>query len=220
MEQPDFKKIAAQLRNPQGEDGLETARRMEGNNAFMIATTIDRLGIGTGEQVLEIGFGGGGHVGYLQQKAQEVHYQGVDISADMAALAATVNELAVANGTAAFHRVEPQNGFVTIPFPDASFDRIFTVNTLYFWDNAAAQARELFRVLKPGGLFLCTFATEAFMKSLPFTAYDFHLYSVAEAAQLMEEAGFIIQDITEEKEMVSTVAGEMERVFVVLGITK
>lgn len=221
MEAPDFKKIAAQLRHPSGEDGLETASRMEENKAGMIRSCIDKLSLQPGDQVLEIGFGGGGHLPYLLQKAEGIAYNGVDISQTMTDQATKVNEDIVKAGQAMFQTVLPENGHVTFPFGDNVFDRIFTVNTIYFWDNAPAQAKEILRVLKPGGLFVAAFGTEAFMRELPFTQYGFHLYTAERAAQLLQGAGFTLHEATEETEIVISNAGPlMERTFILLSATK
>ncbi len=221
METPDFKKIAAQLRNPSGEDGLGTADRMEENNAGMIRACIDQLSLNDGNSVLEIGFGGGGHLLYLLGLAQGLRYQGVDISETMTKRAKEVNRDAVAAGRATFQTVLPQNGSVTFPFEADTFDCIFTVNTIYFWDNALVQAQEIGRVLKPGAVFIVAFATEEFMKDLPFTQYGFHLYSIAKARTLMEEAGFIIKGVTEKTETVMSNGWPlMERTFILLSVSK
>jgi SAM-dependent methyltransferase len=221
MEAPDFKKIAGQLRNPSGKDGLETANRMEENNAGMIRACIDQLSLRDYSHVLEIGFGGGGHLPYLLQQAQQLRYQGVDISQTMTDQAVAINQEAVKTGQVTFQTVLPQNGYVTFPFEADTFDHIFTVNTLYFWDNAPAQASEILRVLKPGGLFIVAFATEEFMKGLPFTQYDFHLYSPENAQALLEETGFTVKDMTEKVETVMSNGGPlMERSFILLSVGK
>jgi SAM-dependent methyltransferase len=194
---------------------------MEENNAGMIRSCIDQLSLYDGSQVLEIGFGGGGHLPYLLQHARQLRYQGVDISPTMTGLASTVNREAVQSGQATFRTVLPEDGYVAFPFAPDTFDHIFTVNTIYFWDNAPAQAREICRVLKPGGLFVAAFATEEFMKGLPFTQYDFRLYTRAEARTLVEEAGFTISDMAEKTETVMSNAGPlMERTFILLSATK
>ena len=221
METPDFKKIAEQLRNPNGADGLETASRMEENNAGMIRSCIDHLSLKENSRILEIGFGGGGHLLYLLQKAGSLRYSGVDISQTMTEVASTANAAAVAAGVVDFQTVLPENGYVTFPFATDAFDHIFTVNTIYFWDNAIAQAQEILRVLKPGGQFITCFGTEEFMKALPFTQYGFHLYSPDKAKQLLEDAGFKIQDVIAKTETVMGNGGPlMERTFILLSATK
>jgi SAM-dependent methyltransferase len=38
-----------------------------------------------------------------------------------------------------------------LPFPDATFDRVLTVNTVYFWPDLQAALAEIRRILRPGG---------------------------------------------------------------------
>lgn len=221
MEQPDFKEIAGQLRHPKGETGLETARRMAENNAGMIRSCIDQLHVKAGDNLLEIGPGGGEHLPYLLSKADDLRYTGADISETMIHMATEAHQDLVHKGTATFSLVAVDNGYVRLPYESDSFNAIFTVNTIYFWDNAAAQAREIYRVLMPGGTCAVCFATEAFMQGLPFTRYDFNLYTTDKARGLLEAAGFQFKGIHEERETIYSNAGPlMERDFIVLLVTK
>ena len=214
---PDFKAIAAQLRHPSGDDGITTAERMSDNNGNMIRRCIDHLNIRDQYRVLEMGPGGGTHLPYVLAKAGGIHYEGIDISATMVEMANNQNQRAIQSGQAAFQAIDPIDGYVRIPAGDGQYDRIFTVNTLYFWDNAPAQAAQLYRVLRPGGLLALCFATEAFMKTLPFTEFGFTLYSPERAASLLTGAGFSIVDTLSETEQVTSNAGHtVERSFIVL----
>ncbi len=214
---PDFKTIAAQLRQPSGDDGITTAERMSDNNGNMIRRCIDHLNIQDQDLVLEMGPGGGTHLPYVLAKANGIRYEGIDISTTMVALANNENKPAIESGQAAFQAIDPVDGYVRIPAGDGQYNRIFTVNTLYFWDNAPAQAAELYRVLRPGGILALCFATEAFMKTLPFTEFGFTLYSPEKAAGLLTDAGFHIVDTLSEPEQVTSNAGHtVEREFIVL----
>lgn len=217
MEQPDFKQIAAQLRKPTGQHGIATAERMSINNEGMIKKCIDHLNIKDHNQVLEIGPGGGLHVPYVFEKAKHIVYTGADISDTMVALAEEQNATLVTNDVASFVQVELRDGCAALPFAENHFDGIFTVNTLYFWDDAPAQAREIYRVLKPGATFSLCFATAEFMSTLPFTQYGFNLYTVEKAKMLLKSTSFKIEDIITEKETVMGPGGELlEREFIVI----
>jgi SAM-dependent methyltransferase len=221
MEQPDFKQIAGQLRRPTGQDGIITAERMSVNNGGMIKKCIDHLSIKDEDRVLEIGPGGGRHVAYVLEQAKHIVYTGADISDTMVALALEQNATFVASGAASFVQVELKDGCALLPFADNSFDGLFTVNTLYFWDDAPAQAREIYRVLKPGRTFALCFATEKFMSTLPFTQFGFNLYTIEKATVLIEAAGFKIEDIITETENVMGPGGELlEREFIVMLVKK
>lgn len=221
MEQPDFKQIAEQLRRPTGQDGITTAEMMSVNNSGMIKKCIDHLSIKDGDRILEIGPGGGLHVSYVLEQAKYILYTGADISDTMVTLAQEKNEIFVASGEASFVQVTLKDGCALLPFADNSFDALFTVNTLYFWDDAPAQAKEIYRVLKPGGAFALCFATKAFMSALPFTQFGFTLYTTEKAAALLAAAGFKIKDIIMEKENVMGPGAELlEREFAVILLKK
>src|SRR5690606_19647135 len=79
-----------------------------------------------------------------------------------------------------------------LPFRDAAFDKVFTVNTLYFWEEPELQLSEIRRVLRPTGIFCLAIASKAFMETLPFSRYGFRLYSPEEASQLLANNGFTI----------------------------
>lgn len=44
-----------------------------------------------------------------------------------------------------------------LPYPDRSFDKAWTVHSIYFWDDLGAALREIHRVLRPGGTLLIGF---------------------------------------------------------------
>ncbi|MDO4232103.1 MAG: class I SAM-dependent methyltransferase [Lautropia sp.] len=67
-----------------------------------------------------------------------------------------------------------------LPFGDAVFDRIFSVNTVYFQASLSAWLAELCRVLKPSGRLCLTFAERDFMQKLPFAAHGFRLFDADE----------------------------------------
>jgi len=221
MEQPDFKAIAAQLRNPDGAEGIKTAVRMSENNAFMITSTIDSLPVQPGDRLFELGPGGGKHLSYLFEQYPDVLYTGADISETMIGMATQHNRALVEGSCVSMVAVQPENGCCFLPFPGHHFDHIFTVNTLYFWDNAPAQAKELLRVLKPGGTLAVCFAPEDFMKTLPFTQYGFRLYTEEHATRLLEDAGFKNVRPEQHSEWIdNTVNGRIERHFLILTATR
>jgi ubiquinone/menaquinone biosynthesis C-methylase UbiE len=214
--QVQFEAIANQLSCPTGEAGLKTAENMAANNENMISTTIDSLNLQSGDAVLEIGPGSGTHVFNVFAKADGLNYCGVDISELMVTEAVKNNEGPVSKGSAIFYLSDGQK----LAFEANSFDKLFTVNTLYFWNDPVAYAKEIFRVLKPGGTFCLCFAPKEFMEKLPFTGYIFKLYTLAETEAILFSAGFSILKSELHNEVVKTLAGEaVERNFIVITCT-
>ncbi|PKK37246.1 hypothetical protein BWI96_07830 [Siphonobacter sp. SORGH_AS_0500] len=208
-----MKELARQLSCPDGEEGIKTGEHMNINNAFMTSLTIDSLELLPGQNVLEIGPGNGRHVNYLLEKYPHVTYRGVDISETMVSEARRL----VRSNQAHFQLIDGEK----LPFADASFDALYTVNTLYFWKEPLAYAQEMARCLKPGGTLLLAFAVKEFMEHLPFTQHGFELYEEETAVELLQEAGFQIVTTNQQTEEILSNAGHpVVRTFVLITAQK
>lgn len=185
MEHTDenLRAFAAQLSRPEGELGMEVAREMGLKNAPMIKAAVDSLQLSGGERILEPGHGGGSHIPGLMSKAADLHYTGLEISELMHTEAQKFVKDAIAEGRAAFHLYTGD----LFPFSDGLFDRIMTVNTLYFWKEPQTVIREMHRVLRPGGSVHISFGQEKSMAQMPFIQYGFQLYDTPKLAALLDE---------------------------------
>ncbi|SEK22880.1 class I SAM-dependent methyltransferase [Parapedobacter koreensis] len=206
MNEPiDFKAVAAQLAKPEGEAGIKTAEQMNISNADMTRYAIDQLALKSRENVLEIGPGNGRFAEYVLSKGPDIHYTGADISATMVQTAHEINKHLIDMGQADFLQIDGLH----LPFPDHTFTQVFTVNTLYFWENPAILLAEIKRILKPEGVFCLAIASKTFMEQLPFTAFGFALYSPEEAQELLVANGFRLMD-TAIREHKTTSASKQE----------
>jgi SAM-dependent methyltransferase len=77
-----------------------------------------------------------------------------------------------------------------LPFAEHTFDKICTVNTIYFWDEPLASLQEIKRVLKNDGRLVIGIRSADKMKQLPVTQYNFRLYNPEAVRDLLVEAGF------------------------------
>lgn len=209
----DFlKQLASQLSCPKNTEGIEVANMMHESNIGMTRAAITALQITDGDLILELGHGSCKHLPEILEKAPNTSYYGLEISELMQKQATEANVIATNANRASFHLYNGQK----IPFSDHTFHKILTVNTIYFWENPEKFIKEIYRVLKPGGLFAISFADKDFMESLPFTAYGFDLYSKEMVYNLAEIAGFKIKDITSFTEKIKSKTGEeVERLFYV-----
>jgi len=201
----DLKELAKQLGNPSGETGIEVANMMNATNIGMTKHAIESLNLYKNDIVLELGHGNCGHLSYLMKQAENLKYFGLEISELMQQEALKSNQNYIENNSADFRLY---NG-TGIPFDDESFDKIFTVNTLYFWENPDSLLNGISRVLKPNGIFALTFADKSFMEKLPFTTFSFKLYSLKDAEELLQKNHFKIIESISQTEQVFSKTDEM-----------
>jgi SAM-dependent methyltransferase len=217
MTEEALKELAGQLRRPEGDKGKEVAQMMHETNIGMTLNAIQHLALQDQDTILELGHGNAAHLAYLLGQAAGLSYQGLDISALMQEEARQINQSFVAERQASFALYDG----VQIPFPDDTFDKAFTVNTIYFWESPQALLAEIYRVLQPGGVFCLTFAAADFMKQLPFTTYGFDLYDVARAQELVAGTAFRLIDTDLQEEQVKSNTGELvTRNFATLSLQK
>ncbi len=102
--------------------------------------------------VLEAGCGVGAQLHVLLRRFPGVHFHGIDASAVQLERAHRFLAADIAAG-----RVElAQASAYQLPFPDASFDGACIYFVLEHLSDHLGVLREIFRVLKPGGVFYCT----------------------------------------------------------------
>jgi len=105
------------------------------------------LGVQPGHDVLEIGHGPGGLIRLLAERTEAASIRGVDPSQEMRDQARRRNRSAVRAG-----RVRLDLGTADrTGLPDASVDRVVSVNNVAIWPDLEAAVGELHRVVRPGG---------------------------------------------------------------------
>lgn len=179
--------LASQLRQPHGWFGsLVMSRLLDRGNRKIVNGTLSLLDLRPEHDVLEIGFGGGFALGQLLDKWHARTVTGVDLSPEMVARAERRFRRTIAAG-----RLRVRLGDVSrVPAPDASFDRVFTINTIYFWRDTREGLDEIRRVLRGEGLAAVSIRSKERMERSSVTRYDFRLFSPEELADSMRQAGF------------------------------
>lgn len=216
MEKEELKILAQNLANPQGDKGIEIGEMMNATNIGMTLESIRTLLIEDNEHILEIGHGNAGHLKNILKLAANLKYTGIDVSETMYNEARKLNQ--EFNSQADFILYEGTK----LPFENEVFDKIFTVNTVYFWENPVDFLNEIYRVLKDDGTFVLTFGQREFMEKLPFTEYDFTLYNNNEMEELVSKTHFKRMKISEKEENIKSKTGNetIHRIYTVLTIKK
>jgi ubiquinone/menaquinone biosynthesis C-methylase UbiE len=184
MAKPEL--IARQSAHPSGLFGHLVARVMALETAPVNRHAVERLAPKPGERILELGCGHGRTLRQVADRLGHGFAAGVDPSQVMLAVARRHLRREIAAGRA---RVD-EGDAARIPHADGSFDKAFSVHTLYFWPRLDAGLRELRRVLRPGGELLLVFRERdpAAVAELPAAVYT--LRSADEVGKELEAAGF------------------------------
>lgn len=136
----------SQFGTPKGPKGWLTAhlvaRLTAAANRWMIAECLE---VGAGDRVLDVGCGPGLAVAYAA--AKDSLAVGVDASPTMVRHAGRRNRAAIRQGRVEIRRADATR----LPFADAVFSKVGSLNSLQFWAAPEAGLAELHRVLEPGG---------------------------------------------------------------------
>ncbi|WP_168583605.1 class I SAM-dependent methyltransferase [Gephyromycinifex aptenodytis] len=205
MNDEELKELARQLRCPDGEVGAQLGESMGKSNDGMIQASMVLLDLGRGRHVLELGHGACTHLSALLEMGTNLSYAGLEISTVMYREAKRIAEPLSADHEVEFRVFDG----VTIPFGDASFDRVLSVNTVYFWTPARAVMDEISRVLTPGGVVVVSYVDKDFMKTLPFVDAGFTLYEDSEVQTLAEGSGLRVEAFHKRNEQAVSKHGDL-----------
>ena len=145
-----------------------------------------------GKRVLEIGGGMGTDLAQFAGNGATV--TDLDLSAGHLSLAKENFALRGLNGSFVLHDAE------TLPFPDDSFDLVYSNGVLHHTPNTREVVREIFRVLKPGGRTLVMMYAE---NSLHYWRNVFYTVGLRDGELLQWSAGEIMSRIIERSDNAS-----------------
>lgn len=179
--------VAKQLRKPHGFFGKIIGRMLAKENAPINDWIISLLDVQPSDHVLEIGFGPGYAIKKIAAMLESGKVVGVDFSKTMLTEAQKLCKEEINN-----RLVELQLGTASsIPYDEGTFDTMFAINVLYFWDDPTIELQEIYRVLKTHGKAVIHFNSKESIQKFPPVQTDiFQIYSDDEVVQLMEEVGF------------------------------
>jgi SAM-dependent methyltransferase len=191
---------------------------------------IAQLDLRPGQRVLEVGCGTGGTMLRVARK-KPARIDGVDVIPAMLLVARRRLRLLGLGKRSTLHLVKPGE---RLPFPDASYDRVYTESVLGFQDEAGTLALlgEIFRVLRPGGKYVANEAiwragvsAELIAEVNEACLADFGLrmasaapWALPEWLRIMQAAGFevISADLIDEHLRLGKVEGNGMEVYALL----
>lgn len=178
--------IISQLGRPRGLFGRLLVGMLNRENLPLNLHMVGALELRSGDEVLEVGFGGGVGLDLILRHTKDVRVTGVERAPDMVTLARRRFADALRAG-----RLELADGSVErLPFPDARFAAACTANCVYFWPDLDAGLRELARVLRPGGALIVAINDPKVLVEAGFAAQGLNTLTPDELAARMRTAGF------------------------------
>lgn len=176
-----------QFRQPSGWLGRLIGNRMAEGNVYDAQWTVSLLDIHPEHHILEIGFGPGVSPHLAAEKATQGFVAGIDHSETMVRAARKRNL-----ETIQARRMELKQGDVaSLPYPDETFDKAFSLHSIYFWNKPVECLQELRRVLKSGGLLAITILPKDKWNELQQRETNLRtLYFGADLVAMFDAAGF------------------------------
>lgn len=167
----------------------------------MLTVDFNRLGLSSGERLLDLGCGGGRHAFEAMRRGARV--TALDYSAGELKDVAGVAGAMIESGEITFDSwAGVVNGdALDLPFPDGCFDRIICSEVLeHIWDDVRA-VQQLVRVLRPGGRLAVTVPTrwpERVSWALNWRYHDtpgghVRVYRQHELERTLEDAGLYLR---------------------------
>lgn len=177
--------IARQFGKPKGFGGRIVTAIMNRQNHPLYEETNRLLSLNDDESILDIGCGNG-YVLEMLAKQYDCHFAGIDISKSILLAASKRNQRFVKNGQMSFGCF----GADKMVFADAVFDKAYTINTVYFWEDLTNTMTEIKRVLKPGGVFINTIYTNETLSRFSHTQFGYRRFEKEQLTGVAQAAGF------------------------------
>ena len=138
------------------------------------------------DHILEIGFGTGKLIHKMAKQIDGGLIEGVDFSRTMVSIAQKRNKKHIAKG-----KVKIAKGnFDEMSYNKEEFNKVCSVNTIYFWTDPAKTAKKIADILEPGGKFVAAFEDIAQLEQRNLNTEVFRLYSKDDVNNLLTNAGF------------------------------
>jgi SAM-dependent methyltransferase len=163
-------------------ESMERGHRPTGEQA------IEQMNLNVESRVLDLGCGSGWASRLMASRASKGRVVGIDISDAMIALAR--------ESSVSFINVEFQTGSAEeLPFEDGEITHVFSMESIYYYEDMPGALKEVRRVLEPGGMFVSV--VDLYKENEPSHQWikqlnvPVQLLSIADYHRLFENAGFV-----------------------------
>ena len=182
------KYVGRNFGNPNGFGGKITTKIMNIINQKQYNAVLNNIHLKQDNIILDIGFGNGYLIKKLFEQNISIKIYGIEISNDMINKTTIKNKQNIENGKL---KLSLENINKT-SFGENTFDKIYTVNTIYFWNELDKSFSEIKRILKPDGMFINVIYTKEYLNKIIYTKYGFNKYGVEEIEKTTKDNGMKI----------------------------
>jgi ubiquinone/menaquinone biosynthesis C-methylase UbiE len=144
--------VDEQYRTPKGLLGVYFGEKMVHQHRIETWWTLELLKLKDNDCVLELGCGAGYAVKKALRDSNVKKVVGFDLSQTALASARFRNRVNINNNRAEF----VFGNVKSLPFQDGMYSKVYSIQSVYFWDSIQDSINEIYRVLKPGGSLIIT----------------------------------------------------------------
>lgn len=180
------KYFARQAGHPSGITSGMFVLGMNRVDGYVNRVTVQLLRIDSTDRILDIGFGGGVAIAEMAKLAHAGLVAGIEISDAMVKRGRKKLNKLISQG-----KVEIKEGSASqIPYPTGFFDKVSTINCIYFWPDPVAGLKEVHRVLKSGGVFILSVVPKEQLEKFPPARHGYAIYSDSQLQDFLKGTGF------------------------------
>ncbi|MEM9833462.1 MAG: class I SAM-dependent methyltransferase [Bacteroidota bacterium] len=181
-----FRKLGNQLRKPRGLFGRLVSAGMKRGNSNTYEIMIDKLKIKDKEALFEIGYGPGIGIERILSK-YNCTITGIDFSKLMHKEATKRNKKFIELNKAKLSFGD----FLSFELDEQSFDKIYCINVIYFWNDLEKPFSSILKGLKNNGSFYFYMDNPEDLRNMKFAKDDiFNKYSIEHVVKILNLVGF------------------------------
>ena len=178
--------FSKQARKPTGIFGrFYMSRIFEKGNSELNAFVKEILSAKGNDNILEIGCGTGMLLTQIADDLDDGFIEGIDFSQSMISVAQK-KKISHTNGKKIVIR---HGDFDELKFEDNYYDKIFSVNTIYFWKDPIVTISKIVDLLKPKGMLVLGFHEKSEMEIMNLDKGIFQFYSSRDIIKLLTTEG-------------------------------
>lgn len=181
-----LKKFLSNCKKPQGKFGKMVAKAMNKGHARLWNWANEIITIEDGEKILDVGCGGGGNMLRMLRQFGNSTVDGVDYS--QTSVECSKDSTRDYSERCNVFCADVEN----MPFADGTYDMVFSLESIYFWNDPVAGLKEIARVLKDGGKAVIVTEMSNPQKAVFWTKRcdGMNIYSPEQLRNFMNKAGF------------------------------